>query len=53
MYLTSHTIKLWEGTIEYGLRHETTILNNQIDFMPKRSIMEVIFLLRRLMEKYR
>ena len=38
--------------IEYRLRHETTILDNQFSFMPKRSIHEAIFLFRCLMEKF-
>ena len=48
-----HTMKLWERVIEQRLRHETTISKNQFGFMPGRSIMEVIYLLRRLMERYR
>jgi hypothetical protein len=35
---------LWERVIEHGLKHETTISDNQFGFMPGRSTMEVIFL---------
>ena len=51
--LTSHTMKLWERVIEYRLRLKTTISENQFGFMPGRSTMEAIYLLRRLMERYR
>ena len=29
----SHTVKLWEKVVEHGLRHETTISENQFGFM--------------------
>ena len=48
-----HTMKLWGRVIEQMLRHETTILENQFGFMHERSTMEAIYLLRRLMERYR
>ena len=51
--LMSHTIKLWERVIEHRLRCETRVSENQFGFMPGRSTIEAIFLLRRLMEKYR
>ncbi|KAM7490942.1 hypothetical protein LguiA_033863 [Lonicera macranthoides] len=51
--LMSHTMKLWERVIERRLRKETNILDNQFGFMPGRSTMEAIYLLRRLMEQYR
>ena len=51
--LMCHTMKLWERVIEQRLRHETTISENQFGFMSGRSTMEVIYLLRRLMERYR
>ena len=35
------------------LRYETTILENQFGFMPALSTVEVIFVLRCIMEKYR
>ena len=49
----SHTMKLWEKVIEYRLRLETDIAENQFGFMPGRSTTEAIYLLRGLMEKYR
>ena len=51
--LMSHTMKLWERVIEHRLRVETTVSENQFGFMPGRSTMEAIHLLRTLMEKYR
>ena len=51
--LMCHTMKLWERVIEQRLRHETKISENQFGFMSGKSIMEVIYLLRRLMEMYR
>ncbi|KAK9142709.1 hypothetical protein Syun_012109 [Stephania yunnanensis] len=51
--LMSHTIKLWEMIIDNRLRRETTISENQFGFMFGRSTMEAIFLVRRLLEKYR
>ena len=49
----SHTMKLWERIIDHRLRRETTISDNQFGFMPGRSTMEAIFLVRQLMEKYK
>jgi hypothetical protein len=40
----SHTIKFWERVIKHRLRNLTTISKNQFGFMPRRSIMEAIFL---------
>ncbi|KAM2329844.1 hypothetical protein ACFX1X_020752 [Malus domestica] len=51
--LMSHTMKLWEKVIEHRLRQETQVLDNQFGFMPKCSTMDAIYLLRRLMERYR
>lgn len=51
--LMSHTMKLWERVIEHRLRHKTRVSHNQFGFMPERSTIEAIFLLRQLMEKYR
>ena len=45
-------MKLWERVIEQRLRHETTISENHFGFIPRRSTMETIYLLRRLMERY-
>ena len=46
-------MKLWERVIEYRLRLKTTISENQFGFMLGRSTMEAIYLLRRLLERYR
>lgn len=51
--LLSHTMKLWERVIEGKLRGVTSISENQFGFMPDRSTIEAIYLIRRLMEKYR
>ena len=52
--LMCHTMKkLWATVIDHRLRHETTISENQFGFMLGRSTMEVIYLLRRLMKRYR
>ncbi|GJR81973.1 retrovirus-related pol polyprotein LINE-1 [Tanacetum coccineum] len=50
--LLGHTMKLWEGVIERRLRMETSVLENQFGFMPGRSTIEAIHLLRNLIEKY-
>lgn len=44
--LSSYTMKLWQMVREHGFRHETEVLENQLSFMLKQSIMETIFLLR-------
>ncbi|GJU40600.1 putative pre-mRNA-processing factor 6-like [Tanacetum coccineum] len=51
--LLSHTMKLWERVIERRLRRETEVSENQFGFMPGRSTMEAIHIIRSLMEKYR
>ena len=51
--LMSHTMKLWERMIERRLRKETQVTENQFGFMPGRSTTEAIYLLRRMMERYR
>ena len=51
--LMSHTMKLWERIIERRLRQETQINENQFGFMSGRSTTEAIYLMRRLMERYR
>ena len=51
--LMSHTMKLWERVIEHRLRRVTSMTQNQFGFMPGRSTMEAIFLIRQLMERYR
>jgi hypothetical protein len=49
----SHMMKLWERVIEHHLRRVTSVTQNQFGFMPERSTMEAIFLIRQLMERYR
>jgi hypothetical protein len=49
----SHTMKLWEMIIEHRLRRVTNITENQFEFMPGRSTMEAIFLIRQLIERCR
>jgi hypothetical protein len=49
----SHTMKLWERIIERRLRGVTNVNENQFEFMPGRSTMEAIFLIRQLMERCR
>jgi hypothetical protein len=49
--LMSHTMKLWERIIEHSLRGVTNITKNQFGFMPWRSTMETIFLIRQLMQR--
>jgi len=51
--LLSHTMKLWERVIERRLRKYVLISENQFGFMPGRSTIEAIYLLRRLMGLYR
>ena len=51
--LMSHTMKLCERIIERRLRSITSITKNQFGFMPGRSTIEAIFILRQLIEKYR
>ncbi|XP_071687765.1 uncharacterized protein [Rutidosis leptorrhynchoides] len=46
-------MKLWERVIETRLRRETTVSENQFGFMPGRSSIEAIHIIRSLMEKYR
>jgi Reverse transcriptase (RNA-dependent DNA polymerase) len=46
-------MKFWERVIEYRLRKLTTVSKNQFDFMPGRSTMEAIFLIKQLMERHR
>jgi hypothetical protein len=49
----SHTMKLWEMIIEHLLRGVTNVTESQFGFMPGRSTMEAIFLIRQLIERCR
>jgi hypothetical protein len=49
----SHTIKLWERIIEHCLRGVTNVTENQFGFMPGRSTMDAIYLIRQFMERCR
>ena len=51
--LMSYSMKLWERVMEQRNRQKTKISENQFGFMPGRSMMEAIFSLRQLIEKYR
>ncbi|GKC19806.1 retrovirus-related pol polyprotein LINE-1 [Tanacetum coccineum] len=51
--LLGHTMKLWERVIERRLRRETSMTENQFGFMPGRSSVEAIHLIRSLIEKYK
>ncbi|KAL6559063.1 hypothetical protein OROHE_006432 [Orobanche hederae] len=51
--LMSHTMKLWERVIEQRIRKCVKITENHFGFMPGRSTMEAIYLIRQLMEYYR
>ncbi|GKE20105.1 retrovirus-related pol polyprotein LINE-1 [Tanacetum coccineum] len=46
-------MKLWERVIERRLRRENLVSENQFGFMPGRSSVEAIHLIRSIMEKYR
>jgi Reverse transcriptase (RNA-dependent DNA polymerase) len=46
-------MNLWERVIEYHLRKLTIVSKNQFGFMPERSTMKTIFLIRQLMKRYR
>jgi hypothetical protein len=44
--LMSYTMKLWERVIEHRLRKLTIVSKNQFGFMPGKSTMEAIFLIK-------
>jgi hypothetical protein len=46
-------MKLWERIIKHCLRGVTNVTENQFGFMPGRSTIETIFLIRQLMERCR
>ena len=50
--LLSHTMKIWERVVELRLRRIMTISENQSSFMPGRSTMEAIHLVRRLVKQF-
>ena len=50
--LMSHTMKFWERVIEHRLRKMIIVSKNQFDFIPGRSTIEAIFLIRQLMERH-
>jgi hypothetical protein len=49
----NHTMKLWKMIIEHRLRGVINVIKNQFEFMPGRSTMEAIFLIRQRMERCR
>jgi hypothetical protein len=49
----SHIMKLWEKVIEHRMRGMMHITMKQFGFMPGRSTMEAIFLIRQVMERYK
>ncbi|XP_071687880.1 uncharacterized protein [Rutidosis leptorrhynchoides] len=51
--LLSHTMKLWERVIDSRLRRVTNVSENKFGFMPGRSSIEAIHIIRNLREKYR
>jgi len=51
--LISHTMKFWERVIERRLQNDISISENQFGFMPSRSTIEAIYLLRRIKKLYR
>ncbi|PHU11499.1 Kinesin-4 [Capsicum chinense] len=50
--LLSHTMKVWERVVELRLRRIMTISENQSGFIPGRSTIEAIHLVRRLVEQF-
>ena len=51
--LMCHMMKVWERVMERRMRDITEVSENQFGFMPGRSTMGAIFLLRRVIEKYK
>jgi hypothetical protein len=51
--LMSQTMKLWKRVMKHRVRRMTSVTKNQFGFMPRRSTMEAIFLVRQLMERYK
>jgi len=46
-------MKLWKKVIKLRLRKETRVTDNNFGFVLERSAMEAIYLLRRVIERYR
>ena len=46
-------MKVWERVMEHRLRDITEVSEDQFGFMPGRSTMEAIYLLRKVIEKYK
>ena len=51
--LMCHILKVWERAMERQLQDIIKVSENQFGFMPDKSTMEVIYLLKRVIEKYR
>lgn len=51
--LMSHIMKLWEKVIKIHIRRCTSILENQFEFIPERSTMETVYIIRKVIEYYR
>nr|XP_009597264.1 uncharacterized protein LOC104093243 [Nicotiana tomentosiformis] len=51
--LLSHIMKFWERVVEARVRRTVSVSDNQFGFMPGRSTMEAINLIRMLVEQYR
>ena len=49
----SHTMKLWGRVNEHQLKRMTSVSKNQFGFMPRRSTIEAVFLIRQLIERFR
>lgn len=50
--LLSHIMKVWKRVVEMRVSRDMSITKNQFGFMPGRSTIEVIHLVRRLVERY-
>jgi len=48
-----YSTQLWERVVEGRLRRDMSVSENQFGFMPGRSTIEEIHLIRRLMELFR
>src|SRR5215469_16812339 len=51
--LLSQTMKIWEKVIDARLRKVTGVASNQFGFVPGKSTIQLVFMLRQMMEKYR